>query len=103
MNKYQESLEKMEQAYMDLMVFGRPVLLTDEELQEILLPLRELVNKTIPVKIQTEAKVITGNGLTMVKSGGYCPVCENYPHPDEVFCGYCGQALDREPRKVGFM
>ncbi len=88
---------------MDLMVCGRPVLLTDEELQEILLPVRVLINKTIPVKIQTEAKVITGNGLTMVKSGGYCPVCENYPHPDEVFCGYCGQALDREPRKVGFM
>lgn len=65
--------------------------------------LQELINKTVPVKIQTEAKVITGNGLTMVKSGGYCPECENYPHPDEVFCGYCGQALDIEPRKVGLM
>lgn len=65
--------------------------------------LQELINKTVPVKIQTEAKVITGNGLTMVKPGGYCPACENYPHPDEVFCGYCGQALDIEPRKVGLM
>ena len=98
MNKYQEALDTITKT-LTQQLNSAAILIERTELNT----LQELVNKTIPVKIQTKAKVITGNGLTMVKSGGYCPACENYPHPDEVFCGYCGQALDIEPRKVGLM